>query len=101
MRARKWDAAVAEFGKAVKIYPQFAIAWYQLGMARQNRNDASGAVEAWKASLKSDSRYIKPYEYLTVAADRRGDWSESEKYSQLWIQLDPERLPRALTSSMR
>jgi tetratricopeptide (TPR) repeat protein len=95
MHAEKWDAAAAEFGKAVKIYPKFAIAWYQLGLARQSRNDGPGALEAWKESQKSDPRYIKPYENLTVAADRRGDWVESEKYSHLWIDLDPEDFPGA------
>jgi tetratricopeptide (TPR) repeat protein len=95
MRAEKWDAAAAEFGKAVKVYPKFAVAWYQLGLARQSRNNAAGAVEAWKEAQKSDPRYVKPYENLTFAADRRGDWAESEKYSHLWIQLDPEDFPGA------
>ena len=95
MRAEKWDAAAAEFGKAVKVYPKFAVAWYQLGLARQSRNDAAGAVEAWKEAQKNDPRYVKPYENLTLAADRRGDWAESEKYSHLWIQLDPEDFPGA------
>ena len=95
MRAEKWDAAAAEFGKAVKVYPKFAVAWYQLGLARQSRNNAAGAVEAWKEAQKSDPRYVKPYENLTLAADRRGDWAESEKYSHLWIQLDPEDFPGA------
>ena len=95
MRVEKGDAAAIEFTKAVKLYPTFAIAWYQLGLARQSRNDAAGAVEAWKEAQKSDPRYVKPYENLTVAADRRGDWAESEKYSRLWIQLDPEDFPGA------
>ena len=95
MRLSKWDAAAIEFAKAVKIYPAFAIAWYQLGLARQSRNDAAGAIEAWKEAQKSDAHYVKPYEDLTVAADRRGDWAESEKYSRQWIQLDPEDFPGA------
>jgi tetratricopeptide (TPR) repeat protein len=95
MRVQKWDAAAAEFAKAVKIYPKFAIAWYQLGLARQNRKDAAGAVEAWKEAQQSDPHYVKPYENLTVTADHRGDWAESEKYSHLWIQLDPEDFPGA------
>jgi tetratricopeptide (TPR) repeat protein len=95
MRAAKWDVAAAEFGKAVRLYPQFAVAWYQLGLARQGRNDAAGAIEAWKEAQKSDPRYVKPYENLTVAADHRGDWAESEKYSRLWIELDPEDFPGA------
>ena len=95
MRAQKWDAAASEFGKAVKIYPKFAVAWYQLGLARQSRNDAAGAGDAWKTAQGCDARYVKPYESLTVAADRRGDWAESEKYSRLWIQLDAEDFPGA------
>jgi len=95
MRVEKWDAAATEFAKAVKIYPMFAIAWYQLGLARQSRNNAAGAVEAWKQAQKSDVHYVKPYENLTVAADHRGDWAESEEYSRLWIQLDPEDFPGA------
>jgi tetratricopeptide (TPR) repeat protein len=94
-RVEKWDAAAAEFGKAVKIYPKFAVAWYQLGLARQSRHDAGGAVEAWKAAQQSDAHYVKPYENLTLAADQRGDWAESEKYSHLWIQLDAEDFPGA------
>jgi tetratricopeptide (TPR) repeat protein len=95
MRTGKWEAAASEFGKAVKIYPAFAVAWYQLGLARQNRNDTPGALEAWKEAQKCDARYIKPYENLTVAADHRGDWAESEKYSRAWIHLDPEDFPGA------
>ena len=95
MRAQKFDAAASEYGKAVKIYPKFAVAWYQLGLARQSGNDAAGAVEAWKEAQTSDPRYIKPYESLTQAADHRGDWAQSERYSHLWIQLDPEDFPGA------
>jgi len=95
MRTQKWDAASAEFTKAVKKYPKYAMAWYQLGMARQSLKDDAGAVEAWKQALESDPKYVKPYEALTVTADRRGDWPESEKYSRLWIRLDPEDFPGA------
>ena len=95
MRVQKWDEAAAEFGKAVKIYPKFAVAWYQLGLARQSRNDAAGAIAAWKEAQQGDPHYVKPYENLAVAADHRGDWPESEKYSHLWIQLDAEDFPGA------
>lgn len=95
MRAQKWAAAAAEFTRAVRIYPRYAVAWYQLGLARQHKGDAAGEVEAWKEAQKCDRRYVKPYESLTLAADSRGDWAESEVYSHMWIQLDPEDFPAA------
>ena len=101
MRDGHWDAAGNEFAKAIKAYPAFATAWYELGVARQNKNDVAGAIDAWKQSQLTDPKYVKPYESLTVLADRRGDWAESEHYSRLWIQLDPEDLPRRLPVQRR
>ena len=95
MREHKWDVAAGEFTKAVNTYPAYAIAWYELGRARQNRNDAAGARDAWKAAQRSDPKYLKPYEGLTALADRRGDWVECAQYSRAWIQLDPEDFPTA------
>jgi tetratricopeptide (TPR) repeat protein len=95
MREQKWDAAMKEFTKAVAIYPKFAIVWFQLGMLRHSRNDLAGAEEAWNASLKSDPKYIRPYEGLTALAERRQNWVDLEKYSREWIQLDPENFPAA------
>jgi tetratricopeptide (TPR) repeat protein len=95
MRVKKWDLAAGEFTKAVSMYPKYALAWYELGRARQNRNDPAGARDAWQAAQRSDPKYIKPYELLTALADRRGDWAESAQYSSAWIQLDPEDFPAA------
>jgi tetratricopeptide (TPR) repeat protein len=92
---QKAEAAADEFAKAVKAYPKFAIAWYQLGLLRQKRNDAAGANEAWKQALASDPKYIRPYESLTTLADRTQDWVSSEAYSRAWIELDPEDFPGA------
>jgi tetratricopeptide (TPR) repeat protein len=95
LREQKRDSASAEFGKAVKLFPRFAVAWYQLGQVRQSGNDIAGAVEAWKQAQQSDPRYVRPYESLTALADRKGDWTESEKYSRLWLALDAEDFPAA------
>jgi len=92
---QKWQAAADEFAKAVKVYPKFAIAWYQLGLLDQKRGDAEGARGAWKQAIASDPRYIRPYESLTVLADHGQDWASSEAYSREWIALDPEDFPGA------
>jgi tetratricopeptide (TPR) repeat protein len=87
---QKWAAAESDLDKAVKIYPKFAIAWYQLGIVRQKRNAPSDAVEAWKEAVKQDSRYLKPYESLAAMADQREDWPAAEEYSREWLELDPK-----------
>jgi tetratricopeptide (TPR) repeat protein len=95
MREQKWDAAQKELTKAVELYPKFAIAWFELGVLRQGRNNLAGAAEAWKEALKSDPKYVRPYEMLAALAERQQNWMDSEKYSHDWIQLDPENFPVA------
>ena len=85
----KWAAAESDLDKAVKIYPKFAIAWYELGIVRQKRNALSDAVEAWKEAVKQDPKYLKPYESLAAMADQREDSTAAEEYSREWLQLDP------------
>ena len=95
IREQKWDAAQKELTKAVEAYPKFAIAWFELGILRQGRNDLAGAAGAWKEALKSDPKYVKPYEVLTALAERQQNWVDAEQYSRDWIQLDPEDFPAA------
>jgi len=92
---RKWEAAASDFTKAVKIYPKFAVAWYQLGEARLGVGDAKSAVDAWNQSAAADARYMKAWERLTVAADQRHDWAESERASSAWLKLDDDDFPGA------
>jgi tetratricopeptide (TPR) repeat protein len=95
IQAKKWDAAAAELTKAVKAFPKFAVAWYQLGEAKLARSDLAGAVEAWRESATADPKYLKPWERLTVVADQKQDWAESAKSSDAWLQLDADDFPGA------
>lgn len=95
MREQRWDAAMAEFTKAVTAYPKFAAAWFELGLLRQHANDSAGAITAWKEALNCDARYVRPYEGLAALAERQQDWVSLEKYSREWIQLTPEGFPMA------
>jgi tetratricopeptide (TPR) repeat protein len=94
-KAQKWEVALHEFDTAVKIYPRFAVAWYEIGVVRQTENDPAGAHDAWKTAFDQDPMYLKPLEGLTVLADRQENWTEAEKYSRAWIQLDPDDFPGA------
>ena len=85
----KWAAAESELAQAVKIYPKFAIAWYQLGVVHQKRNAPADAIDAWREALRQDPKYLKPYESLAALADQREDWTAAEQYSRQWLQLDP------------
>jgi tetratricopeptide (TPR) repeat protein len=95
MKAQDWDAAGRELARAVKVYPKFAAAWLEFGVALEKRGDMAAAVQAWQAAVKADGNYLLPYEKLATYADRKEQWDEAARYSSAWIQLDPEDFPAA------
>jgi tetratricopeptide (TPR) repeat protein len=95
VKVQDWDAAGRELTRAVKDYPKFAVAWFELGRALEKRGDTAGALQAWQEAVKADSKYLLPYEKLATYADRKEQWDEAAKYSSAWIQLDPEDFPAA------
>ena len=95
IKAQDWDAAGRELARAVKEYPKFAVAWFELGGALEKRSDMAGAAQAWQEAVKADGKYLLPYEKLAAYADRKEQWDEAARYSSAWIQLDPEDFPAA------
>ncbi|MGC2662435.1 MAG: tetratricopeptide repeat protein [Bryobacteraceae bacterium] len=95
MKAQKWADAVNQFNAAVKVYPKFAAAWYELGLAYEALNQLREADTAWLKSLDSDPKYGKPYQNLTALAYRQGNWQGLEDYSSRWLKLDPDDFPAA------
>jgi tetratricopeptide (TPR) repeat protein len=62
----KWPAAQKNFEKAVELYPQYAMAWSDLGEALRRQDMPMEARAAFEKALAADPKYIKPYVQLTM-----------------------------------
>jgi tetratricopeptide (TPR) repeat protein len=73
-----YPRAIEHFAKSVEIYPQYARAWNDLGVARAKAGDEAGAKEAWKKSLQADEKFVSPKLNLARAAigERRPEEAE-------------------------
>ena len=61
MQRKKLAPAESSLLKALKIYPQYAAAWNQLGRIYRGRNQPEKALEAFSAAVKIDPQYTAPY----------------------------------------
>lgn len=95
IKAGRWDAAERDLTQAVKEYPVFAAAWFDLGIVREKRGASAGAVQAWQRAVDADNRYLLPYEKLATYADGAQQWEDAARYSAAWIRLDPDDFPGA------
>ena len=66
MDEEKWESAQKNFQKAVEIYPDYAVAWSDLGEVLRRQSKGVDARAAFEKALAADPKYIKPYVQLTI-----------------------------------
>jgi Tfp pilus assembly protein PilF len=91
--AQNPDGAQKDLEKAVKIYPQFAEAWLQLGKMEE-ASDAKGARDDFGKALAADPKYVLPYEQLAALDVRDQKWQETLDNTSHALQLDPAGTPQ-------
>ena len=73
MGLMKFDAAIGNYQKVIKINPDDAEAYYNMGVALAGMGDLSGAVEAYKQALNIMPNYAQASNNLGVALKDSGN----------------------------
>jgi hypothetical protein len=89
------DESQKSFQKAVELYPQYAVAWCDLGKVYEMRDHFGDARKAYEKALEADPKYASPYERLYLVAAREGKWQEVADYSGKLLRLNPYDFPAA------
>ena len=91
MRKKKpnYQKGIAQFQKAVKVYPKFAAAWASMGDAKLAMKDDEGAKTAFGKAVEHDPKYLKPYEPLIQMAVAQNDWQGLESLGSAYLELNP------------
>jgi tetratricopeptide (TPR) repeat protein len=79
----------------VSAYPQFAAAWYELGLIHEKGNDLAEARKYYAQSIAADAKLVTPYQHLALLAVRERKWKEAADTSSRVIKLDPVDFPDA------
>lgn len=90
---QKSDPAQRDLQKAVKSYPQFAEAWYQLGKI-QEMSKSPEALSSFSKAVEADPKFILPYAHLASLAAQAGKWDEVASASAHELELNPRGSPQ-------
>ena len=85
----KHKQAIRHLEKAVRLYPQFAAAWWALGEARAGLKHAARARQAYTRSVQADQNYLRPYGPLIDDAFQRKDCPSLESLAERYLALSP------------
>ncbi len=91
----RFDEATSQFEAAVKAYPGYADAWYQLGRAFLESKAGGRATGAFRKSMELDPKLVGPQVELGLIASQNHEWADSANYLDKALQLDPDSYPSA------
>ena len=77
------------FEEAVKLYPKYASAWFQLGSVCERENQKDSAREAYIQATAIDRKFLPPYLSLASMALEAGDWTSVLQLTRHIMDLDP------------
>jgi tetratricopeptide (TPR) repeat protein len=91
----KWEEAQQDFENAVQIYPNYAVAWYELGRMQAQKKDVAGAAHSFNQALATDPRFASPYLGLTELAYHARQWPQVVSFTERLLALNPVNFPNA------
>lgn len=92
--SRNANGAEHELEKAVKIDPQFAEAWYQLGKLQLMKNDNDKALASYQKAAAADAKFVSPYEPIAELSSAQKKWQDVANAADAALKLDPEGTPQ-------
>lgn len=89
-RKGKFQAACDFFRRAVQVYPQYAIAWLELGRTQIKQNDLNSAQQSFHEATSQDAQLVGGYEGLAEVALREQKWKDLAYSTRKILDITPE-----------
>jgi tetratricopeptide (TPR) repeat protein len=93
LHKNKPEQATKEFENALKLYPDYAEAWYGMGLVHQNARELDEARTSYNKALELDSHFILPYIQLAYLAMQNSDWKTVLALTDRALALNPFEYP--------
>lgn len=89
-RKGMWAAACESFGKAVQVYPRYAIAWLELGRAQAQQRDFDAAQQSFHQATIIEPTLMEGYVQIARIAIQQQEWKELADATERIVQISPE-----------
>jgi len=91
---RQFDAAIANYKKALKIKPDYTESYFNMGIALGHKGDTEAAIDSYKQALKIKPDYAEAYNNLGVQLNQKGDLNAAIDSYNKAVLINP-RYPEA------
>jgi tetratricopeptide (TPR) repeat protein len=86
----KYDAAIESYKQAIKIRPDYADAYYNMGISLQDQGNLGEAIDSYKQAIKIKPDYAEAYSNMGNAFKDKGELEAAiDSYKQA-IKIKPD-----------
>lgn len=89
-KQENYEKAIGYFEQAVKVDPEFAFAWDNLGYCYRRLNNFDKAIESYKKSIEIDPNGLMPLQNIAVAYLYKKDYENAIKSYEKLAEIDPK-----------
>ena len=93
-KKEKWDPALENFQKAVAAYPQYAVAWFEMGRVQAKKGEGASARQSFHQALSADPNFVSPYQELAQLGMHDKQWQEVIDNTDALLKLNPINFPQ-------
>jgi tetratricopeptide (TPR) repeat protein len=94
LKKHKPEDATKNFQKAVKVYPDLAPAWFELGRLQLAKSDQDSARKSFETSAKADPKYVPPLVELALFEAQTQNWQQVLELTDQAAKLDSFDYPQ-------
>ena len=84
------DGAIADFTRAIELYPKYSTAYTNRGLAKKNKGDLEGAIADCTRAIELDPKDAGAYSNRGIAKQAQGDLNRAIADYTRAIELDPK-----------
>ena len=94
-KKNKPDEAIASLQEAVKVDPEFAFAWCELGKLQGESGHAEEAHASFQAAARAEPHWPEPFLRLSLMAVQSRNWKEVADTTDRLLRLNSFEYPQA------
>src|SRR6266496_3358477 len=94
------DGAIADFTRAIELYPKYSTAYTNRGLAKKNKGDLDGAIADCNRAIELDPKDAGAYSNRGIAKQAQGDLKGAIADYTRAIELDPKYAPAYSTRGL-
>ena len=88
-KLKRFDTAIINYKRAIELHPNFAVSYFNLGIALQDKGDSRAALKSYRIAIKINPNYLEAHYNIGSVLHKMGDLNAAIESYKTSLKIDP------------